>query len=125
MQGSEVIYAYNTPKFVGNKFSLRYHESTFRYFRLTILNEDNPPLPIDGARAYGFLRKLIFPASSGRTYRLYYGTPLDQQTVVEDKRPLNRSGQVALNATTMSTSETGRVICSCSLRPKGAGGTLK
>ena len=72
-QGSGVLYAYNTPKFVGSKLSLSYPEATFRYFRLTIFNEDNPPLPVTGASVHGFLRKLIFPASPGSTYRLYYG----------------------------------------------------
>lgn len=73
VQGSEVLYAYNTPKFVGSKLSFGYHESTFRYLRLTIFNEDNPPLPVASVRAYGFLRKLIFPASPDGTYNLYYG----------------------------------------------------
>ncbi len=73
VQSPEVLYAYNTPKFVGNKLSISYPESTFRYFRLTIFNEDNPPLPVATARAYGSLRRLIFSASPGSTYSLYYG----------------------------------------------------
>ena len=73
LQRSEILYSFNTPRFVGNKLSLSYPESTFRYFRLTILNEDNPPLPIDSVSVFGFLRKLIFPASPGSAYRLYYG----------------------------------------------------
>lgn len=75
VQGSGVLYAFNTPKFVGNKLSLSYPETTFRYFRLTIFNEDNPPLPVTSARAYGFLHKLIFSASPGGTYQLHYGNP--------------------------------------------------
>lgn len=75
VQGSEVLYDYNTPLFVGSKHYLSYPESTFRYYRLTILNEDNPPLPITGARAHGYLRKLIFSADPASTYHLYYGNP--------------------------------------------------
>ena len=70
---SDTLYVYNTPKFVGSKLSLSYPESTYRYYRLTILNEDNPPLAVDSAQAYGFLRKLIFSASPDRTYQLCYG----------------------------------------------------
>ncbi|MBI4200740.1 MAG: DUF3999 family protein [Chloroflexi bacterium] len=73
VQGSDVLYAYNTPKFIGGKLTLSYPESTYRYFRLTILNEDNPPLPVDGVRIHGFLRKIIFSAAPGATYHLYYG----------------------------------------------------
>ncbi|MDP3064335.1 MAG: hypothetical protein Q8O40_14160, partial [Chloroflexota bacterium] len=36
-------------------------------------NEDNPTLPVDDVRAFGALRKLIFSASPGSTYHLYYG----------------------------------------------------
>jgi hypothetical protein len=73
VQSADVLYAYNTPKFVGNKLTVSYPEATYRYYRLTILNEDNPPLPVASARAFGALRKLIFSASSGGAYRLYYG----------------------------------------------------
>lgn len=72
-QSSGEFYSYNTPRFVGSKLSVSYPESTWRFFRLTIFNEDNPPLPIDGAQAYGPERKLIFSASPGGAYRLYYG----------------------------------------------------
>jgi hypothetical protein len=75
IQSSDVLYAYNTPRFVGNKLSVTYPESTFRYFRLTIRNEDNPPIEIEEIRAHGFLRKLVFSASPAGIYRLYYGNP--------------------------------------------------
>ncbi len=75
VQRSEALYAYNTPKFVGEKLSVRYRESTYRYYRLTVLNEDNPPLSVESARAYGFQRKLIFSAVPGGAYGLYYGNP--------------------------------------------------
>ena len=67
------IYAFNTPKFVGSQLSIGYPESTYRYFRLTIFNEDDALLPIRGLQASGFSRKLIFSADPGVSYRLYYG----------------------------------------------------
>lgn len=73
VQNSETLYSYNTPKFVGSKLSLSYPEATFRYFRLTIFNEDNAPLPVASATIHGILRKLIFSASPGGNYQIYYG----------------------------------------------------
>jgi hypothetical protein len=73
VQRAAELYDYNTPRFVGRSLSISYPEVTFRYFRLIVTNEDNPPLSIDGVRAHGFLRKLIFSADAGSTYRLYYG----------------------------------------------------
>ncbi len=73
LQSAEGIYAYNTPKFVGSKLSIGYPESPYRYYRLTIFNQDDPPLTISSARAHGYLRKLIFAASPSKGYRLYYG----------------------------------------------------
>ena len=76
LRRSENLYVFNTPKFVGSQLSLSYPESRYRYFRLTIFNEDDPPLPVTGAQANGFLRKLIFSADPGSRYRLYYGNPV-------------------------------------------------
>lgn len=70
---SDVVYGYNTPKFVGSKLALVYPETTYRHLRLTIANEDNPPLPVSGIQAFGVLRKIIFATSPGATYNLYYG----------------------------------------------------
>ena len=75
LRRSENLYVFNTPKFVGSRLSLSYPESRYRYFRLTVFNEDDPPLPVTGAQASGFLRKLIFSADPGGSYRLYYGNP--------------------------------------------------
>ena len=75
LRQSDNLYVFNTPKFVGSQLSISYPESRFRYFRLTVFNEDDPPLPVTGAQASGFLRKLIFFADPGSSYRLYYGSP--------------------------------------------------
>ena len=75
LRNSDNLYVFNTPKFVGSQLSISYPESRFRYFRLTVFNEDDPPLPVTGAQASGFLRKLIFFVDPGGSYRLYYGSP--------------------------------------------------
>lgn len=67
------IFSFNTPLFVGSDLSISFPESPSRYYRLTIVNEDNPPLSIGSVEASGYLRKLIFSAQSGGDYRLYYG----------------------------------------------------
>jgi len=73
LRQSENLYVFNTPKFVGRQLSIGYPESRHRYFRLTIFNEDDAPLTVTSVEAGGFLRKLIFPAEPGGSYRLYYG----------------------------------------------------
>ena len=75
VQSNETLYDFDTPKFIGNDLSIGFGESRYRYYRATIANEDNPPLPVDGARASGFVRKLVFSADAAGSYRLYYGNP--------------------------------------------------
>ena len=75
VQAKETLYDIDAPRFVGNDLSMGFKESRFRYYRATIDNEDNAPLPVEGAHASGFLRKLIFGAEARKTYRLYYGNP--------------------------------------------------
>jgi hypothetical protein len=67
------IFSFNTPLFVDSDLSISFPESPSQYYRLTIVNEDNPPLSIGSVEASGYLRKLIFSAQSGGDYRLYYG----------------------------------------------------
>ena len=75
IQRSGVLYSYHTLKFVGDQLTLSYPETTFRYLRLTISNEDNPLLPIEGVGVFGVPRKLIFQAQPDASYKLYYGNP--------------------------------------------------
>ena len=73
VQPNETLYDFDTPRFVGSDTTIRLRESRYRYYRVTIFNEDNPILPVDGAQASGFVRKIIFEADSDNTYGLYYG----------------------------------------------------
>ena len=69
------LFSYATAKFVGSQLTVTYPETTLRYLRMTVYNEDNPPLKIDGLKVRGVSRKLIFLARPGASYDLYYGNP--------------------------------------------------
>ena len=75
IQRSGVLYSYDTLKFVGDQLTLSYPETTFRFLRLTINNEDNPLLPVEGVEVSGVPRKLIFQAQPSASYKLFYGNP--------------------------------------------------
>jgi hypothetical protein len=45
---SDALYDYDTPRFVETQLSVTFPETTTRYLRLTVHNEDNPPLNIQG-----------------------------------------------------------------------------
>lgn len=67
------IYAFDTPKFVGNSLVMDYPEATSRYLRLVIHDEDSPPLTVQGVRVWGLWRRLVFAADPQQSYQLYYG----------------------------------------------------
>jgi len=75
LTGVGTVYAYDTPKFVGSRLAVDYPESTYRYLRLAIANEDNPPLMVANVRVFGVARRLLFTASPGTSYNLFYGNP--------------------------------------------------
>ena len=74
-QGEAAVYSYSTPRFVGNRLEIQYPESRHRYYRVTVQNRDNPPLPLEGITLLGVERKVIFQAQPGGNYALYYGNP--------------------------------------------------
>jgi len=74
IQARASIYAYDTPKFVGKSLGFTYPESTERYLRLVIHDEDNLPLQVQGVEVWGFQRRLVFAGNLGESYRLYYGS---------------------------------------------------
>ena len=75
LHSGEILYDFDTPRFVGDDRELRFGESRHLYYRVTIFNEDNPPLPVEKPVAWGFARKIVFTAAAGDSYRLYYGNP--------------------------------------------------
>lgn len=63
-----------TAKFTGSSFALSYPESTYRYYRAVIQNFDDASLSIEPrARFEGVLRTVVFEATPGNAYALYYG----------------------------------------------------
>ena len=74
-QGEAAVYSYSTPRFVGNQLEIQYQESRHRYYRVTVQNRDNPPLPLEGITLLGVERKVIFQAQPVGNYALYYGNP--------------------------------------------------
>ena len=75
LQSGEILYDFDTPRFVGGDRELRFGESRYLYYRITIFNEDNPPLPVERPSANGFARKIVFTPTAGQTHRIYYGNP--------------------------------------------------
>ena len=75
LQSGEILYDFDTPRFVGDDRELRFGESRYLYYRITVFNEDNPLLPVAQPVASGYARKVVFAADSGETHRLYYGNP--------------------------------------------------
>lgn len=73
LKSRDVIFSFNTPKFKGSKLEVSYPESTSRYFRITIFNQDNPPITIEEVKVFGILRKLVFEVDPNQSYRLFYG----------------------------------------------------
>ncbi len=72
MRGAE-IYSFDTPKFVGKSLVITYPETTSRYLRLVIHDEDSPPLTIQSVNVWGVWRRLVFAAEPQQSYKLYYG----------------------------------------------------
>ena len=82
------IFSYDTPKFVGNGLVLNYPETTTRYLRLTIFDEDNSPLDLQGVDVRGLRRIVFFLATPGQSYELYYGNLEARRPVYDIERLL-------------------------------------
>ncbi len=75
IQSNSEIYAYETPKFTGKNLVINYPESTLRYLRIIIHDQDSPPLGIDGIDLWSLRRRIVFRAEPPQSYFLYYGNP--------------------------------------------------
>ena len=69
------IYSFDTPRFTGKSLDFIFPETASRYLRLVVYDEDSPALDINGVSAWGLHRRLVFNASPGQAYQLYYGNP--------------------------------------------------
>ena len=61
VSGGSEIYAYDTARFTGRQLDLPYSETTYRYMRVIIHNEDNPPLSVDSIESHGLARESPVP----------------------------------------------------------------
>ena len=73
LTSNAAIYSYVTSKFVGSDLTISYSETTARYLRILIFNEDDSPLDVQGVEVWGFQRRLVFSADPEQEYKLYYG----------------------------------------------------
>jgi hypothetical protein len=80
------IYAFDTPKFVGESLTITYPETTSRYLRLLIHDEDSPPLTIQEVNVWGLWRRLVFVADPQQSYKLYYGNAEAQRPTYDIER---------------------------------------
>jgi hypothetical protein len=73
--GSGAVSALDTPRLKERETRARLAETTARYLRLTVHDQDDRPLEITGVRAAGVRRSVAFEAVAGREYVLDYGNP--------------------------------------------------
>lgn len=73
IMGRVEIYAFDTPRFVGKSLTITYPETTSRYLRLVIHDEDSPPLTVQEVSVWGLWRRLVFVVDPQQSYKLYYG----------------------------------------------------
>jgi len=85
VRGAE-IYAFDTPKFVGKSLAITYTETTSRYLRLVIHDEDSPPLTVQEVNVWGLQRRLVFVADPQQSYKLYYGNAEAQRPSYDIER---------------------------------------
>jgi len=72
--GQGYVFQLDTPLFKGSNFSVPYTETTKRYVRVVIFNQDDQPIPWNKAvTLVGVARSVIFQSSVGQTYDLYVG----------------------------------------------------
>lgn len=71
--GRTEIYSYTVGINPVNRLRVSLPESTERYIRIVVFNQDNPAITISGAVFSGFEKRLVFLADPARAYSLYYG----------------------------------------------------
>jgi uncharacterized protein DUF3999 len=77
----------------------------FRFLRIKIYNGDDPPLKLREVQGEAVVRSLLFPAVSGRHYRLYYGNPRAKQPKYDLAQLLPRLEQVRVSAASLGAEE--------------------
>ena len=86
IMGRADIYAFDAPKFVGERLFFTYPETTARYLRLVIHDEDSPPLTVQEVNVWGLWRRVVFAADPQQSYKLYYGNAKAQRPSYDIER---------------------------------------
>ena len=74
--GESSISGITTSLFTGSYNRISYPETHSRYIRLSIVNDDNPPLTLDSrATIESTAVSVVFEGGQGIRYTLYYGNP--------------------------------------------------
>jgi hypothetical protein len=60
--------------FLREQLSIDFPEQRQEAYRIVIVNEDNPPLEVQGAKAEGNVYRAVFLAQEARPYRVFYGS---------------------------------------------------
>jgi len=78
--GGGSISRISTSIFLGSSDVISLSEQRSRYIKLSIINDDNPPLSVaSDAIVAGPVIGLVFKVSPGSSYTLYYGNPNARQ----------------------------------------------
>lgn len=78
--GEGSISRVSTNIFKGESGAVTYPEQRARYLKLSIVNDDNPPLSVSSSVAVSMpVLSLVFQARPGSSYTLYYGNPSARQ----------------------------------------------
>jgi len=89
--GSGEIFDYNIENFKDSKRDISFHESRYRYLKLIILNQDNPPINIDSVIGVGLNRSIVFPYQAEGNLRIYYGNPFANKPSYDYTRYVRRA----------------------------------
>lgn len=99
--GNDVLYSYKTSKLDARKNIIKYANTKKQYLLLQIQNYDNKPLMINGVKAEGLARSLLFLAEQGMSYRLYYGANDARSPVYDLGSVIKRFDENEINVTSL------------------------
>ncbi len=69
------IYRFSKSQAVDESLAIELGASRYRYVKLTVENQDNPPLQVKGAQVFRFDEKVQFQLRPDKTFTLYVGNP--------------------------------------------------
>ena len=67
------IFNFDTPKFKGGKMYIEFRENVNKFYKISILNNDNQPINIDNLKSFRNEKKIIFTVDNHDNPRLFFG----------------------------------------------------